>query len=57
MRLWKEVTSRGVKILARVKGNLILEPIRNLADGSYLAKIYRTPERPPGRIAMGSWCG
>jgi hypothetical protein len=43
-RLWDEVTSRGAKILARVKGNLILEPIRNLADGSYLARIYRTPE-------------
>jgi Insertion element 4 transposase N-terminal/Transposase DDE domain len=40
--LWNEVTSRGVKILARVKSNLILKPIRNLADGSYLAKIYPT---------------
>ncbi|HWT79467.1 MAG TPA: IS4 family transposase, partial [Candidatus Methylomirabilis sp.] len=38
--LWKEVTSRDVKILARVKSGLILKPIRNLADGSYLAKIY-----------------
>lgn len=43
-RLWDEVTSRGVSILARVKKNLILEPIRYLADDSYLAKIYRTPE-------------
>jgi Insertion element 4 transposase N-terminal/Transposase DDE domain len=42
-RLWDEVTSRGARILARVKSNLILEPIRHLADGSYLAKIYRTP--------------
>jgi hypothetical protein len=40
--LWKDVTARGVKILARVKSGLILKPIRNLADGSYLAKIYRT---------------
>jgi hypothetical protein len=38
---WKEVTSRNVKILARVKKGLILQPIRNLADGSYLAKIYK----------------
>ena len=38
------MTSRGVKILARVKSRLILEPIRHLADGSYLAKIYPTPE-------------
>jgi hypothetical protein len=40
---WKEALSRGVQILARVKSGLILEPIRNLTDGSYLAKIYRTP--------------
>jgi hypothetical protein len=38
--LWKAVTARGVKILARVTSRLILEPIRNLADGSDLAKIY-----------------
>jgi hypothetical protein len=41
--LWKEVTSRRVKILARVTCRLILKPIRDLADGSYLAKVYRTP--------------
>jgi hypothetical protein len=40
---WREVTSRRVKILARVTCRLILEPIRDLADGSYLAQIYRTP--------------
>jgi hypothetical protein len=38
--LWNAVTTRGVKILARVTSRLILKPIRNLADGSYLAKIY-----------------
>lgn len=43
-RLWKAVAARDVKLLARVKGNLILRPIRHLADGSYLAKIYPTPE-------------
>jgi len=41
--LWKDVTLRGAKILARVKSGLILRPIRDLADGSYLAKIYRSP--------------
>ena len=56
-RLWKAVTARGVKILARVTSRLILKPIRDLADGSYLAKIYRSARRPHGRIAMGSWCG
>jgi hypothetical protein len=39
---WKDVTSRDVKLLARVKKGLILKPIQNLADGSYLAKIYRS---------------
>jgi hypothetical protein len=38
-RLWEELTSRGVKLLARVTSELILKPIQNLADGSYLAKI------------------
>ena len=37
--LWKTVAARDVKILARVTSRLILQPIRNLADGSYLAKI------------------
>ena len=41
---WEEALARGVKVLARVKSNLILRPTRDLADGSYLAKIYRTPE-------------
>ena len=41
--LWKEMISRRVKVLARVTCRLILKPIRNLADGSYLAKIYPTP--------------
>lgn len=38
--LWKQMDTRSVKILARVKVGLILRPIRHLSDGSYLAKIY-----------------
>lgn len=38
--LWKALNSREMKILARVKVNLILRPIERLSDGSYLAKIY-----------------
>lgn len=38
--LWKKLVSRGVKVLARVKSNVILKPIQHLSDGSYLAKIY-----------------
>jgi hypothetical protein len=40
--LWRELESRGVTILARVVKNLILRPIRDLSDGSYLAKVYRS---------------
>jgi Insertion element 4 transposase N-terminal/Transposase DDE domain len=40
--LWKKLDARGVKVLARVKSGLILRPIRNLADGSYIAKIYKS---------------
>jgi len=31
---------RTEKLLARVKANLVLQPIRRFSDGSYLAKIY-----------------
>lgn len=37
---WKTLDSRGVKLLVRAKGNMILRPIQRLPDGSYLAKIY-----------------
>jgi hypothetical protein len=37
---WKTLDSQGVKLLIRVKSNMILRPIQRLADGSYLAKIY-----------------
>jgi hypothetical protein len=41
--LWREMAARGVKVLARVKCQLILRPIEHLADGSYLAKVYKSP--------------
>src|SRR5713101_5204451 len=41
-KLWKSLTGRGVHLLARVKTGLVFKPIKRLADGSYLAKIYRT---------------
>jgi len=37
---WKTLDSRGVKLLLRVKSNMILRPLQRLPDGSYLAKIY-----------------
>ena len=40
---WKRALSEKIAVLARVKSNLILKPIRHLTDGSYLAKIYPTP--------------
>ena len=39
--LWQQLDATGVKLLARVVKNLILRPIRDLSDGSYLAKIYK----------------
>lgn len=40
--LWRKLQSRRVNVLARVTSRLILRPIHTLADGSYLAKIYKT---------------
>ena len=40
---WKRALFENVTVLARVKSGLILKPIRNLSDGSYLANIYPTP--------------
>lgn len=37
---WKTLDSQRVKLLLRVKSNLILRSIQRLPDGSYLAKIY-----------------
>jgi len=37
---WQTLHGRGVKLLVRVKGNMIFKPIERLPDGSYLAKIY-----------------
>jgi Transposase DDE domain/Insertion element 4 transposase N-terminal len=36
-----QVIGRQAHLLARVKKDLILRPIRTLGDGSYLAKLYR----------------
>ena len=41
------VVRRGAHLLARVKSNTVLRPIRRLADGSYLAKVYPSAGRPP----------
>lgn len=37
-----EVRQRKAHLLARIKKNLIFEPIRVLSDGSYLSKLYRS---------------
>jgi hypothetical protein len=37
---WKTLDMGGVKLLLRMKSNLILRPIKHLPDESYLAKIY-----------------
>ena len=40
---WRQLEARGVKLLARVAKSMVLRPTRELADGSYLAKVYRNP--------------
>jgi hypothetical protein len=37
---WKALDSRGIRLLVRLKSNLIIEPIARLRDGSCLARIY-----------------
>jgi hypothetical protein len=49
------VVEQKAQLLARVKTNLILRPIRTLADGSYVAKVYESPrqrERDQGGIEV-----
>jgi hypothetical protein len=41
-RLWQQLLSRGVQVLFQVKSHLVLQPLQRWADGSYLAKIYRS---------------
>jgi len=38
-----QVVSRGAHLLARIKNNLVFQPIRRLPDRSYLAKLYPSP--------------
>jgi len=39
-KLWKNVVSQGVHLLARLSKGMVLKQIKQLSDGSYLAKIY-----------------
>jgi hypothetical protein len=43
--LWKNVIATGCQVLARVSVSLTLRPLENLADGSYLAKLYACPSQ------------
>ena len=39
-KLWQQLILRGCQVLVRVKAGLVLRPIEDLSDGSYLARIY-----------------
>jgi hypothetical protein len=39
-KLWQQIVLCGCGLLARVSVSLVLRPVQELADGSYLAKIY-----------------
>lgn len=36
----KMLVSQGIPLLGRITNNLVLEPIKRLGDGSYLARVY-----------------
>lgn len=36
----RKVIGRGAHLLARIKNNLVFQPLRRLSDGSFLARIY-----------------
>lgn len=40
---WKALILRGIRLLVRIKSQLVLQPLRRLADGSCIAKIYPSP--------------
>ncbi|OWK41042.1 IS4 family transposase [Fimbriiglobus ruber] len=42
---WNALEARGVKLLVRIKSNMVLKPIRRLAEGSFLTKIYPSSYR------------
>ena len=53
--LVQQVIQRRAQLLARVKSNLIFEPLRRLRDGSFLAKRYPSPrhrERDEGGLVV-----
>jgi hypothetical protein len=40
-KLWRKLVMRGVNVLARVTTQMVLQPTRVLADGSYLSQLYK----------------
>lgn len=42
--LVRQVRQRGAHVLARIKKNQVFQPLRRLSDGSYLAKLYPSPQ-------------
>jgi len=53
--LVQQVRQRGAHLVARIKKNLVFQPLRRLSDGSYLAKLYPSPrhrDRDQGGIKV-----
>jgi Transposase DDE domain len=51
----RQVRQQQAHLLARIKKNLVFVPLRRLHDGSYLAKLYRSPrhrEREEGGLTV-----
>jgi hypothetical protein len=54
-RLVQQVCQRQARLLARIKHNLVFQPLRQRGDGSYLAKLYPSPrhrDRDAGGIMV-----
>jgi hypothetical protein len=42
--LVQQVRQRGAHVLARIRKDLVFQPLQRLRDGSYLAKLYPSPQ-------------
>jgi hypothetical protein len=56
---WENACRTGVDLLWRVKDNLILEPVKDLPDGSFLADVFHSTtdraRRHPARVRVISY--
>ena len=58
-KAWEAARGSGADLLWRVKDNLILEPVKDLPDGSWLADVFNSTtdraRRHPSRVRVVSY--